>query len=43
MRWLKENKDTISKGMTWLKANVLIKQSGFKNKEGVTYDNSTPK
>ena len=28
-RWLKEIKDTISKGMTWLKANMLIKQSGF--------------
>ena len=22
-------KDTISKGMTWLKSNMLIKQSGF--------------
>ena len=29
--------------MTWLKANMLIKQSGFKNKEGTTYDNYTPK
>ena len=25
MRRLKEIKDTISKGMTWLKANMLIK------------------
>ena len=29
MRWLKEIKDTISKGITWLKENMLIKQSGF--------------
>ena len=28
-RWLKEIRDTISKGMTWLKANMLIKKSGF--------------
>ena len=26
---VKEIKDTISKGMTWLKANMLIKQSGL--------------
>ena len=25
-------KDTISKGMTWLKANMLIKQSGKSKK-----------
>ena len=29
VRWLKEIKDTISKAITWLKANMLIKQSGF--------------
>ena len=29
MRRLKEIKDTISEGMTWLKANMLIEQSGF--------------
>ena len=29
VRRLNEIKDTISKGMTWLKANMLIKQSGF--------------
>ena len=33
MRWLKELKDTISKGMTWLKANILIKQSGLKTRK----------
>ena len=33
MRWLKEIKDTISKGMMWLKANMLIKQSGLKTKK----------
>ena len=32
-RWLKEIKDTISKGMTWFKANMLIKHSGFKTKK----------
>ena len=42
MRMLKEIIDTISKGMTWLKANMLIKQSG-KIKEGTTYDDYTPK
>ena len=29
MRRLKEIKDNISKGMTWLKVNMLIKQSGL--------------
>ena len=33
MRWLKEIKDVISKGMTWLKANMLIKQSGLKTRK----------
>ena len=33
MRRLKEIKDTISKGMTWLKANMLIKQNGLKTKK----------
>ena len=32
-RWLKEIKYTISKGMTWLKANMMIKKSGFKTKK----------
>ena len=43
MRWLKEIKDTISKGMTWFKSKYVDKQSGFKNKEGTIYDNYTPK
>ena len=29
VRRLKEIKDTISKGITWLKANMLIKESGL--------------
>ena len=29
MRRLKEIKDTISKGMTWLKANMQINKVGF--------------
>ena len=29
--------------MTWLKANMLIKKVDYKNKEGTTYDNYTPK
>ena len=33
MRRLKEIKDTISKGMTWLKANMLIKQWIIKSKK----------
>ena len=43
MRRLKEIKDTISKGMTWLKANMLIKKMDDKIKEGTTYDDYTPK
>ena len=33
MRRLKEIKDTISKGMTWLKANMLIKKWIIKAKK----------
>ena len=43
MRWLKEIKDTLSKGMTWLKTNMQINKVDFKNKGGTTYDNHTPK
>ena len=32
MRRLKEIKDAISKGVTWLKANMLIKQKWIKSK-----------
>ena len=32
MRWLKEIKDTISKGMIWLKVNMQIKWA-FKTKK----------
>ena len=33
MRWLKEIKDTISKGMTWLKANMQINKEDLKTKK----------
>ena len=32
MRWLKEYKDTISKGMTWLKANMHVGNMDIKTK-----------
>ena len=35
MRRLKEITDIISKGMTWLKANMLIKQSGLEKSKMV--------
>ena len=43
VRRLKEIKDTISKGMTWLKANMVINKVDDKIKEGTTYDDYTPK
>ena len=33
MRWLKEIKDTISKGVTWLKANMQINKVDLKTKK----------
>ena len=43
MRWLKEIKNIISRGMTWLKANMQINKVDFKNTGSTTYDNYTPK
>ena len=44
MRRMKEIKDTISKGMTWLKSKYADKTKWIiKDKEGTTYDNYTPK
>ena len=35
--------DIISKGMTWLKADMHVNKIDFKSKGGTTYDNLTPK
>ena len=39
MMCLRESKDTISKGMTWLKIKHTYKKMDFKIKGGITYDN----
>ena len=37
MRRLKESKDTISKGMIWLKAKIHLNKNELKDEDGTTY------
>ena len=43
MRWLKEIKRYYFEENDVVKSKYADKQSGFKKKEGATYDNYTPK